>query len=84
MNWTDFIPPVTLLAVVYAAGQHVADSRAVRRELASMREDMKESAKGQGQRLGALEDRTKVLEDFRARSEGAAERERDLSGVVRR
>lgn len=42
------------------------------------------SAAEQGKRLGTGEDRLKVLEKFQAKLEGAEERERDLSGVVRR
>jgi hypothetical protein len=52
--------------------------------LDKMETSMKESAKDQGVRLGKGEDRLAVLEDWRAHVEGAEERERELSGVVRR
>lgn len=41
------------------------------------------SAADQGTRLGSLRDDVGTLMDFKARTEGAADKERDLSGVVR-
>ena len=41
------------------------------------------SAAGQGTRLEKLGKDVETLMDFKARTEGAAEKERDLSGVVR-
>jgi hypothetical protein len=51
---------------------------------ADMKAEHMRSATEQGTRLGTGEDRLKVLEKFQAKLEGAEERERDLSGVVRR
>lgn len=49
-----------------------------------LKKDMKESAKGQGERLGEHRADIKMLLDWRSETRGAAERERELSGVVRR
>lgn len=81
--WAQAIPLVTLLAVVFAAGMHVADTRAIRRELAALKDDLKRSAEAQGTRIGAVEDEVSVLKDFKARTEAAREAERDFSGRVR-
>lgn len=53
--------------------------------LKGIRADMKESAESQGIRLGKNEDSIAVLQDWRARMEGAEARERELemSGAVR-
>ncbi len=81
MNWATAIPLVTLLAVVFGAGVAWSKLEAVELTIKQVREDMKESAKAQGGRIGDVEDRVKVLEDFRARTE--AVREHDMSGRVR-
>lgn len=45
---------------------------------------VEQKAKDHGDRVHAVEDRAAELEKWRERAEGASERERDLSGVVRR
>ena len=59
----------------------------MRLSLGELKRDMKESAKDQGTRLGLVEDRTAVLEDFKAKVEGREEARREYSeahGIVQR
>lgn len=87
MNWATAIPLVTLLGVVFTAGVAWAKLSSVEKALGEVRHDMKESAKSQGERIGRIEDRTAVLEDFKTRAETREEARRELSeahGIVQR
>jgi hypothetical protein len=79
MNWALIIFGAGLVAsaIAYMLRLVVFD------RLDKFESAMKESAKDQGTRIGKGEDRLAVLEDWRARTLGAEDRERDLSGRVR-
>lgn len=87
MNWSDATPwlslAVSIGGIAFYAGAFYERGKATDKAIADLKHDMKESAKDQGGRIGELETKVDNLEKFEARVEGA-ERERDLSGVVRR
>ncbi len=88
MNWSDATPwisiAISLGTVAYYAGAWTERGRATDTRIKELREHVDSSAAGQGKRIGKSEDHIAVLLDWKARAEGAAERDRDLSGVVRR
>jgi len=84
MNWSTAIPLVSAFGAVFAAGMAWGRLIAIDKRLADLRNDLKDSAKEQGVRIGAVEEDAKVLKHWHARVEGAEDRERELSGVVRR
>jgi hypothetical protein len=83
MNWATAIPLVTLLGVVFMSGVAWAKLSSVEKRITEVRDAMEKSAEKQGIRIGSLEDEISVLKHWQAKVEGAEERERDLSGVVR-
>lgn len=84
MNWLEAIPLVSVIAVVFMAGGVHAQVKAMRAALDDVKKDMKESAKDQGKRIGDIETDVDALVKWQSRVEGAEEKERDMSGVVRR
>lgn len=84
----DYALPIslaTLLGGAFAAGALTNEVRRLRGDIAELKKDAKDSAKGQGERIGAAEEDLKVLKDWRARTEGFKEgrrRERaDTRGI---
>ncbi len=84
MNWAASIPLFSAFTVVFLAGGVWAQVRAMRLALDKLEARLDASAKAQGERIGRNEDEISVLKHWQAKVEGAEERERDLSGVVRR
>lgn len=75
---------LALLPIVFFAGAFYAKAKAHDKTLAELKAEHMRSATEQGTRLGDLTDKVGTLLDWKARTEGAADRERELSGVVRR
>lgn len=84
MNWATAIPLVTLLGVVFMGGVAWAQLGNVQRRITEVRDEMRTSAKDQGTRIGEVETNVGGLLKWQAEIKGAEQRERDLSGVVRR
>ncbi len=84
MNWATAIPLVTLLGVVFTAGVAWAKLSSVQESIGKLEARLDASAKSQGERIGKNEDEISVLRHWQAKIEGAEERERDLSGIVRK
>ncbi len=91
MNWALIIFGAGLVAsaMAYMLRLVVFDrldkmEAAMGKAIDSVKADAKESAKDQGKRIGDIETDLGGLLKWQAKVEGGDERERDLSGVVRR
>jgi hypothetical protein len=69
MNLSGNISLVTLGTMVFFAGIIWNELRRMRGDIKQVRDDMKESAKAQGERLGELKDDVGTLKDWKARQE---------------
>ena len=99
MNWSDLIVPAVGTAIGAAGAYFALDKRqavaeavlttkldAMTSSITALKAEHTRSASDQGSRLEALRDDVGTLMDFKSRTEGATEKEREMdnrSGVVR-
>jgi hypothetical protein len=74
------------ITIAFMSGKVMSSLDSVIKMIGAVEVEMKRSAESQGSRLEALRDDVGTLMDFKARTEGRAERDREveMSGVVKR